>query len=417
MPDTFAELPLHDTLLATAARLGYATPTKIQSEAIPHLVKGLDLLGIAQTGTGKTATFGLPILHRLHESGSAAAPGLPRALILAPTRELATQIWERISEYAEGLDLRVSLIQGGIEYDGQIEELAKGVHLLVATPGRLLDLLQQDKLTLDAIETFVLDEADRMLDLGFIDAVHEVHELLPKKHQSLLFSATMPDAIARLAKKILWKPTRVEAERPGATIEGVHQSIYYVEPDDKLSLLGEILNDEAVTKALVFCRTRKSAEEVADYLLGFQEKAEATHSGRSQEGRDHAMSRFRDGTTRILVASDVAARGLDVHDITHVINFHVPEVPETYVHRVGRTGRAGASGIAITMCAIDERKFLRDIEGLIRRVIEPVTDHPYHSSLEVMPEHLQLGREAKKARTKQQGRPRKSRRRSGRKRS
>ncbi len=405
MSESFATLPLHARLLETVAKLGYKKPTKIQAEAIPHLVEGLDLLGIAQTGTGKTAAFGLPILHRLCTAPRPAEAGLPRVLILAPTRELAMQIGERMHEYAEDLNLRIVLLHGGTPYAGQIDELKIGVQLLIATPGRLLDLIRQEELTLDAVETFVLDEADQMLDLGFVDAVHAIHDLLPRKHQSLLFSATMPDAIARLAKKVLWKPTRFEAERPAATIKHVDQKIYYVETEDKLLLLGEILNDPKVIKALVFVRTKTSAEEVAAHLLSFHEKAEATHSGRSQEKRDEAMARFRNGTTRVLVATDLAARGLDVPDISHVINFHMPEVPETYVHRVGRTGRAGAPGIAMSFCATDERKFIRDTEGLIKRVIELVRDQPYHSKVELIPEHLVLGREQKKQRVSNKGRP------------
>jgi ATP-dependent RNA helicase RhlE len=354
---------------------GYATPTPIQAQAIPQLLAGQDLLGIAQTGTGKTAAFALPILQRLAASRGQA--GLQRktarCLVLTPTRELALQIGDSFRAYGRHLGLRSLVIFGGVGQNPQVAGMARGVDILTATPGRLLDLLGQGHLRLDAIETVVLDEADRMLDMGFIHDVKKIVALLPKQRQTLLFSATMPSAIARLAAGILRDPVRVEVTPPSTTVELIEQRVAFVERAGKREMLCAMLRDRALARVLVFTRTKHTANRVAEQLTRAGFSAEAIHGNKSQGARQRALEGFRAGHVRVLVATDIAARGIDVDGITHVVNYELPNVPDTYVHRIGRTARAGAAGAAISLCDGEERAYLRDIERTIGRKV-PVLD-------------------------------------------
>ena len=369
----FRKLQLIDPLLRAVQSEGYTLPTAIQIDAIPHVLAGKDLIGCAQTGTGKTAAFALPILQRLHERP--ATHGRPiRALILTPTRELAAQIGESFRVYGQHVGLRHTVIFGGVRQGPQTQALHRGVDILVATPGRLLDLLNQRLLTLGGVEILVLDEADRMLDMGFIHDIRRVIAQVPSRRQTLMFSATMPREIRTLADTILQKPVfvKVAAESPAADTVG--QTLYFVEPGAKVALLEHLLQDPAITKALVFTRTKHGADKVVRRLVHSAISAEAIHSNKSQNARIRALANFKCGKTRVLVASDIAARGLDVEEISHVFNFDLPNVAETYVHRIGRTGRAGASGLAISFCSEEQRDDLREIERLLGRPI-PVLKH------------------------------------------
>jgi len=386
----FEELGLAPELLQAIAALDYGTPTPIQEKAIPVVLEGKDLLGCAQTGTGKTAAFALPILQRLNRppaeeamsGGGRRRSARPiRALVLEPARELALQVSESFGAYGARTPLRRTVIYGGKKQGPQAEALHKGVDILVATPGRLLDLHSQGLLSLDRVEVFVLDEADRMLDMGFIQDIRRIASLLPRDRQTLFFSATMPDDIRRLASSILRNPVRVEAEPPSSAAEGVEQQVYYVDRADKPGLLRHILSDPSVRSALVFTRTRRGADRVARNLVRGGLRTEAIHGDRSQGAREHALADFRRGRTRVLVATDVAARGLDIAELSHVVNYDLPEDPGSYIHRIGRTGRAGARGIAISLCDIPERPLLSAIEKLIRRHLDVVSDHPFPSAL------------------------------------
>ncbi|MCX6108723.1 MAG: DEAD/DEAH box helicase [Proteobacteria bacterium] len=366
---------LIEPLLRAVAEQGYTQPTPIQVAAIPYVLHGRDLLGCAQTGTGKTAAFALPILQRL-ALGEGRGRGI-RALILTPTRELALQIEESFKDYGRYLSLKSALVYGGVGIEPQRRALAARPDIVIATPGRLLDLMGQGCVKLDALEIFVLDEADRMLDMGFIHDVKRVISALPKERQNLLFSATMPAEIQELTKRILHDPAKVEVTPVSSTAERIDQAVYYVDRPNKRFLLMHVLGDDAVKRALVFTRTKAIANRVAGYLNDNGVTAEAIHGNKSQSARQRALTNFKSGTTRILVASDLAARGIDIDEVTHVINYDVPNVAETYVHRIGRTGRAAASGIAVSFCDPEEKSFIIGIERLIRKKIPVVSDHPF----------------------------------------
>ncbi len=361
----------------------HVIPTPIQARAIPQLLAGRDMLGIAQTGTGKTAAFALPILHQLSQKRGQLSqkrgnsrPRSPRALILAPTRELAIQIGEEFGAYAKHLHLRHTVIFGGVGQRPQVNALTRGIDILVATPGRLLDLMNQRHVMLDAVEFFVLDEADRMLDMGFVRDVRKIMATLPKSRQSLLFSATMPGEISRLAGDILSDPVRVEVTPQATPIERIEQSVYHVDGGGKIALLTGILGDPALSRVIVFSRTKHRANRVAERLVKSGIGADAIHGNKSQGARQRALKRFRAGEVRVLVATDIAARGIDVDAISHVINFELPNEPESYVHRIGRTARAGAGGIALSFCDPSERDYLRDIERLIKRRLTVIGIEP-----------------------------------------
>ncbi len=376
----FNDLNLMDSLLRAVRAEGYTEPTPIQVQAIPHVLAGKDLVGCAQTGTGKTAAFALPILQRLSQTPSRQR-GAIRVLVLSPTRELASQIGESFSTYGRHTGLKNIVIFGGVGQQPQVDKLRRGPDILVATPGRLLDLMQQGYVHLNTIEIFVLDEADRMLDMGFIHDVRRVISALPTQRQTLLFSATMPPDIQDLADRILVKPVRVEVTPQATTVEKIAQAVFFVEKQDKRALLEHVLADKAIRRVLVFTRTKHGANKLAQQLDRASIQAEAIHGNKSQSARERALANFKSGKTRVLVATDIAARGIDVDDVTHVINYDLPNEPESYVHRIGRTARAGASGVAYSFCDADERAYLRDIEKLIRLHVPVVTEHPYLSSL------------------------------------
>jgi ATP-dependent RNA helicase RhlE len=365
----FSELNLIEPILRAVAAEGYDVPTPIQEQAIPHILAGRDLLGCAQTGTGKTAAFALPILQRLVEGQAPQSQGARRpirVLVLTPTRELAAQIDESFATYGRHLRLRHTVIFGGVSQRPQEQALAAGPDILVATPGRLLDLCSQGKVSLRDLQIFVLDEADRMLDMGFIHDVRRVIALLPERRQTLFFSATMPPDIQELSKRILVDPARVAVTPVASTAEKIRQSVCFVDGADKRALLERVLGDPAIKRALVFTRTKHGANRVAAQLARARIGAEAIHGNKSQNARERALASFKRGDTRVLVATDIAARGIDVEGISHVINFDLPEVPESYVHRIGRTARAGASGEALSFCNGEERPLLHAIERLIR---------------------------------------------------
>jgi ATP-dependent RNA helicase RhlE len=365
----FRDLGVAEALQRALRAEDYLTPTPIQTQAIPVLLTGKDILGIAQTGTGKTAAFLLPILQRLAENRVAAGPRSTRALVLAPTRELAVQIGERARAYGHHLGLRHAVVFGGVGIRPQIAAVSRGVDLLIATPGRLLDLIQQGQLRLDRVSHLVLDEADRMLDMGFIRDVRKIVAMTPKERQSLLFSATMPQEIGRLAAELLRAPVRIEVTPAATTVERVEQRAYLVPMPAKRAFLTRLLGDPALSRVIVFTRTKHGANRVAEHLEKAGIVAEAIHGNKSQGARQRALDMFRAGKARVLVATDIAARGIDVTDISHVVNFDIPNEPETYVHRIGRTARAGASGIALSLCDSSERGYLRDIERLTRQQI------------------------------------------------
>jgi ATP-dependent RNA helicase RhlE len=380
----FAGLELAQPILRAIADEGYTTPTPIQAKSIPPLLEGHDLLGIAQTGTGKTAAFALPLLHRL--AGNAGKtpgkirPRRPLALILAPTRELAGQISDSFRAYGRHLHLRMAVVYGGVSIRSQIKALDRGVHVLVATPGRLIDLMNRGNLRLDAVEVFILDEADRMLDMGFIRDVKKIAAALPKRRQTLLFSATMPKSIQGLADDLLRDPVRVEAAPTATTVEKVDQRVLFVARENKRALIGDLLKGKDMARVLIFTRTKRGADRVARHLQQSGIQSDAIHGNKAQNARQRALDGFRSGRIRALVATDIAARGIDVEGVTHVINFELPYEPETYVHRIGRTARAGAAGIAISFCDHDERDILRDIEKTIRLSVPVFEDHPYHAA-------------------------------------
>ncbi len=379
MPDTFAALGLSEPIVRAVSARDYRTPTPIQKKAIPHLLEGRDLLGIAQTGTGKTAAFTLPLLQRLVEAQQRAYARRPRSLVLTPTRELALQVGESVRAYGAGVRVRAAVIYGGVGQRPQVEQLRRGVAVLVATPGRLLDLLQQGHVALSKVEILVLDEADRMLDMGFVHDVRRIIKELPRERQSLLFSATMPPDVVALTRAILRDPVRVEVAPPATTVERVEQSVYLVEKPDKRPLLTHVLGDPRMLRTLVFTRTKHGADRVARHLQRHGIGAVALHGDKSQGARVRALEAFRSGEMRVLVATDIAARGIDVKDVTHVVNFDLPHVAETYVHRIGRTARASRSGVALSFCDTAERPLLRAIEKVTRQRLAVVADHPHKS--------------------------------------
>ncbi|HEY3358013.1 MAG TPA: DEAD/DEAH box helicase [Polyangia bacterium] len=380
----FEDLQLIDPLVRAVHAAGYAEPTPIQVQAIPQVLTGRDVLGCAQTGTGKTAAFALPILQRLVPGAPPAAGPRPvRVLVLSPTRELAAQIGDSFSQYGRHTGLTNTVIFGGVGQDAQTKALRRGVDIVVATPGRLLDLMGQRHVNFDRLEVLVLDEADRMLDMGFIHDVRRIIAALPRKRQTLFFSATLPRDIQELAHDILRDPVRVEVTPAATTVESIRQAVYFVEKSDKRALLEHILADPSITRALVFTRTKHGADRVVRGLGRGGGRAEAIHGNKSQNARERALTGFKSGAIRALVATDIAARGIDVDDVSHVINFDLPNESEVYVHRIGRTGRAGASGIALSFCDFEEREYLADIERLIGLQIPVVAEHPYASRLGV----------------------------------
>ncbi len=380
----FADLQLAEPLLRAVQSAGYDVPTPIQERAIPPALEGRDILGCAQTGTGKTAAFALPIINRLYlEDRGHAAAGAPRSfrrpircLILTPTRELAAQIGESFATYGKGANLHHTVIFGGVGQRPQEDALRRGVDIVIACPGRFLDLMGQGLVDLRSVSVFVLDEADRMLDMGFIHDIRKITAVLPKVRQTLFFSATMPKEIRTLADSLLTRPVPVEVAAVSSTAETVDQSVFMVHRGNKQPLLHHLLGDQALKKVLVFTRTKHGADKVVKQLAKVQVASAAIHGNKSQNNRMRAIEDFRSGRIRVLVASDLAARGLDIDAVTHVINFDIPNEPETYVHRIGRTGRAGASGIAFSFCDGEERAFLRDIERIIRRSV-PVREHGF----------------------------------------
>ncbi|QDA61791.1 DEAD/DEAH box helicase [Hymenobacter jejuensis] len=377
---SFDELNLIQPILRALHEEGYTTPTPIQEQAIPHVLDGRDLLGVAQTGTGKTAAFTVPILQILHQTAQVErhSHSRIRCLVLTPTRELAIQIGESFAAYGRHLQLRHTVIFGGVGQLPQTNALKRGVEVVIATPGRLLDLMNQGFIDLRHIEVFVLDEADRMLDMGFINDIKRILPKLPTRRQTLFFSATMPPAIQELANTILRpNPIKVAVTPVSSTADTVTQSVFLVDKHDKPALLQHLLSDQKIRRVLVFTRTKHGADRVVKGLAQAKIPAEAIHGNKSQNHRQRALTNFKTGATRVLVATDIAARGIDVDELTHVINYEIPNEPETYVHRIGRTGRAGASGIAYSFVEEEERAYLQDIQRLIRRQLDVVGDHPY----------------------------------------
>ncbi|RJX39078.1 ATP-dependent helicase [Paenibacillus pinisoli] len=374
----FQELKLIQPILQALSKENYTAPTPIQERSIPSVLEGRDLLGCAQTGTGKTAAFSLPMIQLLSGSMGRARRDRPiRGLILSPTRELALQISDNIQAYSQFTQVSCLAIVGGVSQSGQERALAQGADILIATPGRLMDLLNQKVINLGAVEMLVLDEADRMLDMGFINDVKKIIAKLPAKRQTLFFSATMPPEIAHLADSLLKDPVKVEVTPVSSTVDRIHQSVYLVDKANKQALLNELLSDQSIVSALVFTRTKHGADRVARGLNKQRITAQAIHGDKSQNARQNALNNFKSGATRVLVATDIAARGIDVEELSHVINFNLPNISETYVHRIGRTGRAGHDGTAISFCEKDELPYLKDIEKLIKKKIPVVQDHAY----------------------------------------
>ena len=357
----------------------YEEPTPIQFQAIPHILAGKDLIGVAQTGTGKTAAFALPIMQLLAGYGKRTAPRTARVLILAPTRELASQIYESFRTYGRYMGQTQAVVFGGVGQNPQVQAMSRGVDVLIATPGRLLDLIDQGFIRLDAVEIFVLDEADRMLDMGFIRDIRKIIYKLPHKRQSLFFSATMPSEIVELSRSILTNPVKVSVTPEQPTVELIDQRVMFVDRENKRNLLDRIIREHGMKRTLVFTRTKHTANKVALQLTSARIQAQAIHGNKSQSARTYALASFKEGKTPVLVATDIAARGIDVDGITHVINYELPDEPESYVHRIGRTARAGASGVAISFCEAQERENLNDIEKYLRRPIKVMKDHPFHS--------------------------------------
>lgn len=387
---SFASLGLDPLLLRAIGKAGYEQPTPIQAQAIPAALNGRDVLGCARTGTGKTAAYVLPILHQLLHTAHPTAPRLmgrngrrpqpscsARTLILAPTRELAAQIGDSVRTYGKGSNLRHVVVYGGVRQGAQVRELRRGVDMVIATPGRLCDLAAQDHIDLSGISMFVLDEFDRMLDQGFLPAIRRVVGMLPKQRQTFLFSATTPPSLEPMVRSLLRDPVRISVAKQSSTPVQITQSVWFLEPSAKRAALDSLLREPDVTRALVFTRTKRGANRVATVLAGAGIVADAIHGNKSQNARQRTLNRFRGGALQVLVATDVAARGLDVDDVSHVVNYDMPDDPESYVHRIGRTARGGAFGAAISFCTAAERSTLSRIERLIS---QPISDHPRSSS-------------------------------------
>ena len=397
---TFEQLHIIPPILEALNQEGYITPTPIQEKAIPIILAGSDLLGCAQTGTGKTAAFSIPIIQNLHEKGFTHGRRQIKALVLTPTRELAIQIDKSFESYGHLTNLRHTVIFGGVSQQPQTNALRQGIDVLIATPGRLLDLINQKLVDLRNLEYFVLDEADRMLDMGFIHDIKRILPLLPKQRQTLFFSATMPPEIASLADSILHKPEKVAITPPSSTVDMIEQSLYFVEKSDKKPLLIELLKNKEITSALVFSRTKHGADKIARFLVQAGVSADAIHGEKSQNARQRALSNFKEHKIKVLVATDIAARGIDIDELSHVFNNDLPEVPETYVHRIGRTGRAGHSGIAVSFCSSDEMQQLKDIQKLIGKQIPVIENHDYVSDLATIAQYQAKAKVAEKAKAK-----------------
>ncbi|TWP22744.1 DEAD/DEAH box helicase [Apibacter muscae] len=376
---TFEKLNLVEPILRALKDQNYINPTPIQAQAIPILLEGKDLLGVAQTGTGKTAAFSIPIIQQLHQNLNKNRGRNIKALILTPTRELAIQIEENIKEYSKYTNLRHTVIFGGVPQKKQTDTLRSGVNILIATPGRLLDLINQKFINLKTLEYFVLDEADQMLDMGFIHDIKKILPLLPNKRQSLFFSATMPPEIEKLANNILNHPSRIEVTPVSSTVDKIEQSLYYVEKANKIKLLIELLQNKNLESILVFAKTKHGSDKISKQLNQVGIRTEAIHGNKSQNARQNALKNFKDKSTRVLIATDIAARGIDVDHLSHVFNYDLPNVPETYVHRIGRTGRAGRNGVAIAFCDHDELPLLKDIHKLIKKDITIVKEHTFRN--------------------------------------
>ncbi|GBQ37648.1 DEAD/DEAH box helicase [Komagataeibacter saccharivorans] len=379
MSMTFADLSLAEPVLLALAEEGYVNPTPIQARSIPMLLEGRDLLGMAQTGTGKTASFALPLLHRLAAAPRPAPRGGARVLVLAPTRELVSQIADGFESFGRHLPFSVTTIFGGVSQLHQVNALRDGVDIIVAAPGRLLDLIEQGLCDLSQLEALVLDEADQMLDMGFARPIERIVATLPKDRHTVLFSATMPKSIAALVESLLRDPARVEIAPPSTTVDRIEQSVMFLDAANKKEALLAQLKAPEIGQAVVFTLQKNIANEVCAFLTGAGITAEALHGNRSQGQRERALNAFRDGSVQVLVATDIAARGIDVDTVTHVFNHDLPSLPESYVHRIGRTGRAGRSGIAITLCDAEQRAWLHDVEREIGRSLTVHTDHPWHS--------------------------------------
>jgi ATP-dependent RNA helicase RhlE len=373
----FSDLGLSQPVLRALDAAGYQSPTPIQVQAIPHVLSGRDLIGCAQTGTGKTAAFALPILDRLITAPKSNGKPKTRVLVLSPTRELAAQIGDSFTAYSRHTQLKCTVVFGGVNIQRQIQELGRGVDVLVATPGRLLDLMQLRVASLADINTFVLDEADRMLDMGFVNDVMKIARAVPKTRQTLLFSATLPNSIRSLANSLLTSPVHVAVDPVSSTAETLDQSVYFVDKADKRNLLAWVLRDLKIDRTLTFTRTKHGADRVAEFLQKKGITAAALHGNKSQNARQRALDSFKSGKLRVLVATDIAARGIDIEQLSHVINFELPNTLESYVHRIGRSGRAGASGTALSFVDSEERAYLRNIERSIRAPIRVVDDHPH----------------------------------------
>ncbi len=399
----FDELPLIDPILRALEDKNYTEPTSIQEKAIPLILKRNDVLGCAQTGTGKTAAFAIPIIQLIHriESKEGGFPKM-RALIVTPTRELAIQIDENIAAYSKYTKVKHTVIFGGVKQGAQVAKLNKGVHILVATPGRLLDLISQRLISLNDIKVFILDEADRMLDMGFINDIRKLLQLLPEERQSLFFSATMPNNIVELSKKILNKPKRIEVSPVSSTAETIQQYVYYTNRTSKKDLLLHILDNRDIGQVLLFSRTKRGADKIAKHLKRYDIKADAIHGDKAQNQRQKALKKFKEGTVRVLVATDIAARGIDIDKLKYVINYDVPNMPETYVHRIGRSGRAGEDGIAISLCEPEENIYLKDIEKLIKKKVIIIKDNPYPQTDKPMTEKEKKEWNKEKQRRKQE---------------
>ncbi|MDZ7717688.1 MAG: DEAD/DEAH box helicase [Balneolaceae bacterium] len=376
---SFKSLNITDPILRSLKQEGYSNPTAIQSKAIPIALEGRDLMASAQTGTGKTAAFAIPILQNLGANPQKRGQKKIRSLVVTPTRELAIQIEESFQNYGRYTGLNSTVVYGGVSQKRQVKQLNKGVDILTATPGRLLDLMNQGHISLSDVEVFVLDEADRMLDMGFIHDIKKIRKALPKKHQTLFFSATLPNTILKLANSLLHNPTKVEIEPESPTVDTITQGLYFVEKGNKKNLLIDILQDAGIESALVFTRTKRNANKVVKLLNGRNINAEAIHGNKSQSARQRALGNFKDQKTRVLVATDIAARGIDVDELKYVINYEIPNEPETYVHRIGRTGRAGADGTALSFVDSVERAYIRDIQKLIGKQIPVIDEHEYAS--------------------------------------
>ena len=379
IPNGFDALNLIDPICRAVRDEEYTSPTPIQMQAVPHLLEGRDLLGCAQTGTGKTAAFALPILQRLQESNQPAGPKGVRSLILTPTRELAVQISESLDVYGRYMNLKQTVVYGGVRQEKQVKALRRGVDILVATPGRLLDLYNQKCFHLDKVEIFVLDEADRMLDMGFLPDVKKIHSKISKNSQAMLFSATMPKEIQHLTQSFLKDPVKIEVAPPSTTVEKIDQRVLFVDRENKNALLKSMLEDATIERALIFARTKHGANKIVKNLSKSKIKADAIHGNKSQSARIDALNKFKTGKVRVLVATDIASRGIDVDGITHVINYELPNEPESYVHRIGRTARAGATGMALSLCDLGELGYLKRIEQATNKTVAVEADHIYHS--------------------------------------